>query len=194
MQYHRSSAFFIFLGSYFPLAIILALQDIPLTWWARPLCSIESYRVSGCDFIPFAHPALAIIVIFVTALAMVMSCAALNRIRYPFRVTVSQPKSIPNEIINYTFPYVVSFMGISYGETQKLIGLGVFLLWMFIITYESGQILMNPLLLVFKWRLYEGTVNINGVAKEVSILKKGTLSTGTVFEAQTIQGFYILKE
>lgn len=101
-------------------------------------------------------------------------------------------KATPNEIINYTFPYVVSFMGITYGEPQKLLGFGVFLLWMFAITYKSGQILMNPLLLILGWRLYEATIVINGVEKDVRVLKQGPLSPGPT-TAQTIQDFYILK-
>ena len=94
---------------------------------------------------------------------------SLQRIRYPFMLQVKRMKATPNEIINYTFPYVVSFMGIAYGDPQKLIGFVVFLLWMFAITLKSGQILMNPLLLIFGWKLYEATIVINGVEKDVRV-------------------------
>ncbi len=83
-------------------------------------------------------------------------------------------------------------MGITYGDPQKLLGFGVFLLWMFAITYKSGQILMNPLLLILGWRLYEATIVINGVEKDVRVLKPGALVPG-LNSAQTIQEFYILK-
>ncbi len=101
-------------------------------------------------------------------------------------------KATPNEVINYTFPYVVSFMGIAYDEPQKLIGFFVFLLWMFAITLKSGQILMNPLLLIFGWKLYEATIVINGVEKDVRVIKHGGLQTGQ-HTAQTVQDFYILR-
>lgn len=117
---------------------------------------------------------------------------SLKKIDYPFAVNVKKYKPIPNEIINYTFPYVVSFMGISYDEPQKLIGFLVFLLWMFAITYKSGQILMNPLLIIMRWRLYEATIVISNVEKDVRILAHGELKIGNV-TAQTIQDFYIVK-
>lgn len=117
---------------------------------------------------------------------------SLKKIDYPFAVNVKKYKPIPNEIINYTFPYVVSFMGISYDEPQKLIGFLVFLLWMFAITYKSGQILMNPLLIIMGWRLYEATIVISNVEKDVRILAHGELKVGNV-TAQTIQDFYIVK-
>jgi hypothetical protein len=114
----------------------------------------------------------------------------LRRLSFRFAIHIKHCKAISNELINYTFPYVVSFMGITYADSQKLLGFGVFLLWMFAITYRSGQILMNPLLIVFGWRLHEATVVINDVERDVRILKKGQLSAGAQ-RAETIQDFYV---
>ena len=83
-------------------------------------------------------------------------------------------------------------MGISYSQPDKLLGFLVFLLWLFAITYKSGQIIMNPLLLMFGWRLYEVTLEINGHTREVRMLKVGALTAGDQ-NAQTIQDFYIAK-
>ena len=84
-------------------------------------------------------------------------------------------------------------MGISYDETEKLFGFGVFLFWMFAITYKSGQIIMNPLLLMFGWKLYETTVLINGVTRHIQILKHGSINLGPLY-VQTIQDFYIARD
>lgn len=192
MQFQIVPAFLIFLGSYLPLAIILALQDIPVTWWSQPLCTLEAFKDGSCHFIPFANPSLSLTFLVATSLATLLAKGSLQKIRFPFEVKVMRQKATPNEIINYTFPYVVSFMGISYGDPQKLLGFGVFLLWMFTITLKSGQILMNPLLLIFNWKLYEATIVINNVEKEVRVLKHGTLHLGT-YMAQTVQDFYIIR-
>ncbi|MBF4349385.1 hypothetical protein EAY19_25410, partial [Vibrio anguillarum] len=61
-------------------------------------------------------------------------------------------------------------MGISYDTPEKLLGFAVFLLWMFAITYKSGQIIMNPLLLMFGWKIYEATVDFNGQERDVWFL------------------------
>lgn len=193
MQFNLLPGFFIFLGSYFPLAVILAVQDIPVKWWSQPLCLSEALNVGGCLFVPFENPILSSTFLVIAALATLLAKASIKRIRYPFVVEVKRLKATPNDIINYTFPYVVSFMGIAYGEPQKLLGFAVFLLWMFAITLKSGQILMNPLLLIFGWKLYEASIIINGKEKDVRVLKQGTFSTG-LYKAQTVQDFYILTE
>jgi len=192
MEFQIAPAFLIFLGSYLPLAIILALQDIPVKWWSQPLCTLEALKGGSCHFIPFANPFLSLTFLAVTSLATLLAKRSLQKITFPFEVKVMRLKATPNEIINYTFPYVVSFMGISYAEPQKLLGFGVFLLWMFTITLKSGQILMNPLLLILDWKLYEATIEINNVEKEVRVLKRGALHVGS-YMAQTVQDFYILR-
>jgi hypothetical protein len=193
MQFHLFPGFLIFLGSYFPLAIILAIQDIPAKWWSQPLCTSANLMVGNCLFSPFANPILSVTFLAFAVAATFLAKVSLQKIKYPFVVEVKRLKSTPNEIINYTFPYVVSFMGVAYGDTQKLLGFGIFLLWMFAITLKSGQILMNPLLLIFGWKLYEATIVINNVEKEVRVLKHGTLNIGTHM-AQTVQDFYLLRD
>lgn len=192
MQFQLVPGFLIFLGSYFPLAIILAIQDIPSAWWSQSICSIDQFGSGRCSFNPFEHPIPSILFLGGCALSVGLAWLSLQTQNYPFNVEVKRAKTTPNEIINYTFPYVVSFMGITYGDSQKLIGFGVFLIWMFAITYKSGQILMNPLLLIFGWRLYEATIVINDVEKDVRVLTSGDLNSGAA-RAQTIQDFYIIK-
>ncbi len=191
MQFRLLSAFIIFIGSYLPLAIILAVQDIPMSWWGRSFCDFS--QIDKCLFNPFGNPYLSIIFIVAAFVSVVISNISLKKISFPFDVEVESSKSIPNDIINYVFPYVVSFMGISYETPEKLLGFTVFLIWMFAITYKSGQIIMNPLLLMFGWRLYEAKIKINGQSRDVRVLKKGNLIPGP-YKVQTIQDFYIARE
>ena len=193
MQFRLISAFLIFIGSYLPLAIILAVQDIPKDWWGLPICSIGHTPITECTFNPFINPLFSLTFLIITFISMVVANLLFKKISYPFDIEVKTAKSTPNDIINYVFPYVVSFMGISYSEPEKLLGFTVFLLWMFAITYKSGQIIMNPLLLMFGWRLYETTISINGTTREVRILKQGLLVPGAL-KAQTIQDFYIARD
>ncbi|MGZ9981103.1 hypothetical protein [Bordetella bronchiseptica] len=192
MQFQLIPGFLIFLGSYLPLAIILAIQDIPSVWWTRSICTPQVIFSSACNFNPFSNPKLSITFLLVSITAIFLAWSSLRKITYPFNVEVKRAKATPNEIINYTFPYVVSFMGITYDEPQKLLGFGVFLMWMFAITYKSGQILMNPLLLILGWRLYEATILINGQEKDVRVLTQDLLSPGQA-SAQTIQDFYLIR-
>lgn len=49
MQFQLIPGFLIFLGSYLPLAIILAIQDIPSAWWSRPICNVSQFRSGACS-------------------------------------------------------------------------------------------------------------------------------------------------
>lgn len=191
MQFKLIAGFIIFLGSYLPLALILAVQDIPISWWSNSFCDVSS--IENCLFNPFTHSYFSIIFIVVTSISVIISNISLKKIDFPFEGEVKSSKTIPNDIINYVFPYVVSFMGISYDAPEKMLGFVVFLLWMFAITYKSGQIIMNPLLLMFGWKLYEAKIVINGQERDVRVLKKGTLTPGD-YKFQSVQDFYISRE
>lgn len=193
MQFRLFSGFLIFIGSYLPLAIILAVQDIPKTWWARPMCTRAGLLSGSCFFLPFENPIIALTFIGIAGLSALVAHFTLKGISYPFDVEIKQSKAIPNEIINYTFPYVVSFMGISYSEPQKLLGFLVFLIWMFAITYKSGQIIMNPLLLIFGWRLHDARISVNGNERDVRVLYKGALTLGKKW-GQAIQDFFVVRD
>ncbi|WP_216595043.1 hypothetical protein [Collimonas arenae] len=187
------SAFLIFIGSYLPLAIILAVQDIPKVWWGLPVCGFSRTPIPECTFIPFKNPSFSLTFLGLTFISIIVANLSFKKISYPHNIEVVAVKSTPSDLINYVFPYVVSFMGISYNEREKLLGFAVFLLWMFAITYKSGQIIMNPLLLMFNWRLHEATISINGTTRVVRILKQGLLIPGAQ-KAQTIQDFYITRD
>lgn len=191
MQFRVISAFIVFIGSYLPLALILAVQDIPVSWWSRPFCNFSS--LENCLFNPFSNPYLSVGFIGVTLFSVVISYFLFRKISFPFEGQVESSKVIPNDIISYVFPYAVSFMAMSYDAPDKLLGFAVFLLWMFAITYKSGQIIMNPLLLMFGWKLYEARILMRGQVRDVRILAQTSLVPGT-YKFQTIQDFYIARE
>lgn len=193
MQFRLVSAFLIFIGSYLPLAIILAVQDVSRDWWRLPVCDVGEISIIECTFNPFKNPSFSLTFIGLTFMSIVVANLSYKKISYPFNIEVMTTKSMPSDLINYVFPYVISFMGINYSEPEKLLGFAVFLLWMFAITYKSGQIIMNPLLLMFDWRLHEATILINGATRQVRILKQGSLVPGPQ-KAQTVQDFYITRD
>ena len=97
--------------------------------------------------------------------------------------------------MSYTLPYVVAFMSIGYQETGKFAGLSIFLVWMFWITHKAGQILLNPLLTVFGWRLYEVKYAFAGdpTTRNGRALVRGTVESDQRFAHMAIQDILILK-
>ncbi len=105
MQFRLSAAFLIFIGSYTPLAIILAIQNIPFEWWSRPICELPKLLALTCAINPFRNPSLAILMVAFTVSSAFLASQLFKRIAFPYRIEVVSVKAVPNEIINYTFPY-----------------------------------------------------------------------------------------
>lgn len=81
-------------------------------------------------------------------------------------------------------------MGVDYGSLGKIAGLIAFLAWLFLITYKAGQIIMNPILIVFGWNLYEARIIVNKHERTSKFLSKNALRPGE-YLCQEIQGNYI---
>jgi hypothetical protein len=81
-------------------------------------------------------------------------------------------------------------MGVDYGSVGKIAGLAVFLLWLFLITYRGGYIIMNPILLILGWNLYEAEAQINGHKRVIKLLSRKDPTPGK-YLCQEIQGSYI---
>lgn len=188
MQFRIFPAFLVFLGSYFPLALILALQDVSPQTWNSSFCK----EWKGCDFPKFERPWLSGFGMFMTGLCLALTFNVISKIRYKYRINILESKSIPSELISYSFPYIVSFMGVDYSSSGKIAGLVAFLIWLFLITYKAGQIIMNPILLIFGWNLYEAKILINKHERIVKILSRNILPPGN-YDCANVQGSYITK-
>lgn len=154
MQLRNWSAFALYLGSYVPLSLILLAQDLDARLAVNGLCVPRVWRASGCA-VPLKHPWWSIGAVVVSLLCLAITLRTLAAVRANQRVRVSESKHVPADLINYVIPYVLSFMGLDYGDPAKMLGFTVFFLWIFWITDRSGQIVMNPILVAFEWRLYE---------------------------------------
>jgi hypothetical protein len=180
------------LGSYLPLSLILLAQDYDYTQ-PKTVCWSSFWTA---DWFPaFKNPHLAI-GIFVTCLVcFVLSLASLAILRPKNEITVTNAKHIPTDLMNYTLPYIVSFMSISYQEAGKFVGLVIFLGWMFWITYKSGQIILNPLLIVLGWRLYDVSYHFVGSndTQNARALVRGRIEAGLQCRQTSVQDILIIK-
>lgn len=174
MRFRLIPALLVFLGSYFPLALILALQDISSNSWEANFC----FDFKNCFLPQFSHPWLSTLSITITGLCLLLTCKVIKKIRFRYPIEVIETKPIPSELISYSFPYIVSFMGVDYSSPGKTAGLIIFLIWIFLITYKAGQTIMNPILIMFGWNLYEAKIKIDSHERNVKILSKKTLTPG----------------
>lgn len=190
MQMRLFPALILFLGSYFPLSLILLIQDIKETSWHASLCSVT--EISSCHLPALANPGKALGLLGVCVISLIIFMCLMKRLSGYSNLEVVDSKSVPNDLINYVFPYVVSFMGLDLGVNGKFFGFLLFIVLMFVITYRSGQILMNPFLLVAGWQLYELNIMTEGHKRCVRALSKEHVKSGDHLTSCLVHGIYVL--
>lgn len=183
-------ALFIFLGSYLPLSLILLIQDVTAKSWQKKLC----WNLQACTLPELINPGRSISLLLVCSISISFFFWVLKRLPADGDLVVIEAKTVPNDLINYVFPYVVSFMGLDLGDDGKFYGFTIFIFWMFLITYRSGQILMNPLLLATGWQLYELKIDTSGHHRNVVALSKTRVTPGSSLRSCVIQGIYVLSK
>ena len=152
----------VFLGSYLPLSVILLAQDVDVAKLSGSVCWPFPGEGAGCA-IPLGNPLASLGVVAVCAACFGATLLALRLAKARRSIVVEDARHVPSELISYALPYVVAFMKLDF-ETTKLVGLAIFLGWLFWITYRSGQIVLNPFLAAFGWRLYEVRYRFPGSA------------------------------
>lgn len=195
MQLRTSSAFALYVGSYLPLGLVLFVQDVDPVVVRRGFCPPSAWFIEGC-VVPLMHPWWAIGTVAIGIACLILTTLTLRAIGTPRQVQVAEAKHIPADLINYAMPYIVSFMGLDFGSPTRLLGFGVFFVWIFWITYRSGQIVMNPILIVFGWRLYEIKYSFIGVDKPWlgRALFRGEVEPHKVYRKGSLQDVMILRE
>ncbi len=150
---------------------------------------------SNSCVMPFRNGAFPLLIFVGCAVCFVISLGALYTVRPKIPLDIQETKHIPAELMSYTLPYVVSFMSLDYQDTGKFVGLLIFLGWMFLITYRSGQLILNPLFAVLGWRFYEIKYTFPGSSAEYlgRVLSKALLEPGKRYSHSVVQDILIIK-
>jgi hypothetical protein len=109
-------------------------------------------------------------------------------------VEINEASYVPTDLMNYTLPYVVSFMNTDYDRASQFLGMSIFLAWLFWLTHKSGQILLSPVLIAFGWRLYDITYKFpaDNTVRTGRALARTTIEAGSLIGHVTIQDIMIL--
>lgn len=193
MQFRIPIALIIFLGSYLPLSLILLAQDYDYAFLDNPVC--WSPWSDEC-LLPFKNPTFAIGIFVACVISFSLTLGSLAAVHPRQEIIVKESKHMPTDLMNYTLPYIVSFMSIDYQEPGKFVGFLIFLGWMFWIVYKSGQIIMNPLLIVLGWRLYDITYSFAGSndPQTAKALVKGRIEAGQRYRQTPVQDILVIKK
>jgi len=128
----------IFLSAYSPLAIIFLIQDFD--WKTKSVL----------------HPSIIYPILGVAIISVILIWTAVKLIKVstpPVKVVSVSNKS--GELINYSIPYMISFFVMDLSKTKLLISFGFFMFIMYVLTFKTHNIFINPILAVIGYNIYD---------------------------------------
>ncbi len=130
-------ALLIFLSSYFPLALIFIIKDL-----------------DGYTFLPqHLEVAAAVAIVFFGSCVFVVVAA--KSIRGGLEVRILKVSNKSGDMFTYTIPYMISFYNFNLGDWKTLLCLLVFMGIMFLLSYKTQNMLVNPVLALAGYGLYD---------------------------------------
>ncbi|MGQ3091662.1 MAG: hypothetical protein ACT6RZ_12640 [Methylophilus sp.] len=137
MQLHFLSALAIFISGYAPLGLILLIKDLNET----------SFR--------FEHPLRALVIFVIFALSALFALSAARNIKQGVSVKISKVSNKSADMFTYTIPYMMSFYKFDLGDWKLLLCLAIFLSLMFVLSYRTQNVFVNPVLALAGYGLYD---------------------------------------
>lgn len=164
-------ALIIFLSAYAPLALLFAIRDfdIDIKWFSHPRFVCVSFAVA-----------------FVSVLFLFK---AMSSVKGQFPVTVSRVSLRSSDLMNYSIPYLISFVSVDFGKVQDVLALLLFMTLLFLLTLKTQSIFINPVLAFQGWGLYEVEFEESGQIKAGVFLSKIELKPGGRYEMDRISQF-----
>lgn len=158
MQLHFFSALSIFISGYAPLGLILIIKDL-----------------DEKTYLP-EHTIRALTILCVIVFCTLMAISAAKNIKQGVPVKITKVSNKSGDMFTYTIPYMMSFYNFDLGDWKLLLCLFVFLGLMFILSYRTQNVFVNPVLALVGYGLYDCQF------KEGEQEKQGLLLSKTHFQ------------
>ena len=118
----------IFLSAYAPLALIIVAKDIDYNKWV------------------FIHKIASLCCIGIAIASVFVLCVVMKTLPGQHPVTVISIKSRAGDLINYSIPYLVTFVTVDkFFELSNFIAFALFMALMFVLTLNTQSLFINPI-------------------------------------------------
>lgn len=159
----------LFLSSYSPLAVILAVQH-----WDR--------RVVAGALLGVAVASILALILF---LQVALSAGA-----YPTRIARASLRD--GDLVGYIVAYLLPFLGIDFSKSRDAISLGILLLVIGVLYAHSNLIYVNPVLATLGYHLFE--VEEDGGRTIVVLSRKRYLEVGREISVVSLGNYVALEK
>lgn len=164
-------AIIVFISSYFPLGLIVVVKDL-----------------DSSTFLP-QHPIVAAVVLSVVIVACATTILAAKMIKggLPFVITKMTNRSA--DMFTYTIPYMISFYNFNLGDWKTLICLGIFMSLMFVLSYRTQNMLVNPVLAIAGYGLYDCQMKDSDHEIQALLISKERFNVGDTCVIERLSHF-----
>jgi hypothetical protein len=163
-----------FASSYSPMVLIIAARD-----W-----DVNAHF--------FDHPRILLATAFLVLLCTVASVAIVKTVKTGIEVQVQRVHDRSNDVVNYTIPYIVAFVGIDLGDVRDLFAFALFMLLLFLIAVRTRSLFINPILLFFGYGIYDVDFIDHGKEKSNLMLAKQGLHPGQRCRIEPLSPYLLL--
>lgn len=173
------SSIAIFLSGYTPLFLIMIIKDIKKIVWfehvfENPLLCFKKIEIPYWFEFKNIDIVIALLILSILSLTL-LAFVLINVTKKPFAINVISAKSRSSEVVNYTIPYMISFVAFDLSKWQDIFSLSLFLSVLCLLSVRSQSVFINPILAALGYGLYDCKYNESGNEKECVMLSKHDL-------------------
>lgn len=166
------SALFFFICAYSPLCLIIAVKDFDfetLMW--------------------FKHPFTIYILLLISVVSIVLEFISIRALGGQLSILIVSARDRSADLLNYSIPYIVSFMEIDIFNLQGAIMFIILMVLLFSITLKSQVILINPILMLFGYGLYDVDFILHDKKKSGIFISKRELFENCTYMMEKITNY-----
>ncbi|MBR7629944.1 hypothetical protein KAT72_13155 [Aeromonas popoffii] len=176
------SSIAIFISGYTPLFLIMIIKDVKNILWFEfnaQVPFLNSIKVAVPYWLEFKNVEIVNSLLTLSILSLTFLCYILKNItNKPYSICVITARSRSSEVVNYTIPYMISFVAFELSKWQDIFSLCLFLSVLCLLSIRSQSVFINPILAALGYGLYDCKYNEAGNEKECIMLSKHDLLSG----------------
>ncbi len=174
------SSIAVFISGYTPLFLIMIIKDVTkLVWFEHEFDSPILFgfmKVKIPYWFEFGNHSVVVALILFSVISLVLLTFVLKNVtKNPFEIVVITAKSRSSEVVNYTIPYMISFVAFDLSEWQDIVSLCLFLSVLCLLSIRSQSVFINPILAALGYGLYDCKYQESDNEKECVMLSKHDL-------------------
>lgn len=172
MKPRALTAVLLFVSSFSPLFLIVAVKDFDFK----------------ANVLLHPIPILTMLIIVAISVALLLLVFALIK-KGDTVVLITKVSNRSTDIINYTIPYMLSFIGINLESPSDIISTGIFLIILLLLTITSKSVFINPILALVGYGLYDIEYMYNNVPHYTIVICRYELQAGESYYIRNLTQF-----